>query len=83
MYRIRLLRHHGIEPYVVFDGGPLPAKKKTESSREKYVSYRRWFTIVLKLTRKDRVLKISLELELWRVKDAETTLGTLIPNASI
>lgn len=37
MYRVRLLRHHGIEPYVVFDGGPLPAKKKTESSREKWV----------------------------------------------
>jgi exonuclease-1 len=37
MYRVRLLRHHGIEPYIVFDGGPLPAKKKTEVSREKYV----------------------------------------------
>lgn len=35
MYRVRLLRHHGIEPYIVFDGGPLPAKKKTEVSREK------------------------------------------------
>jgi exonuclease-1 len=29
------MRHHGIEPYIVFDGGPLPAKKKTEVSREK------------------------------------------------
>jgi exonuclease-1 len=35
MYRVRLMRHHGIEPYIVFDGGPLPAKKKTEVSREK------------------------------------------------
>ncbi|ORY32105.1 PIN domain-like protein [Naematelia encephala] len=35
MYRVRMLRHHGIEPYVVFDGGPLPAKKGTEDSRAK------------------------------------------------
>jgi exonuclease-1 len=33
MQRIRLLRHHNIEPYLVFDGGPLPAKKGTESDR--------------------------------------------------
>ena len=33
MHRIRLLRHLNIEPYVVFDGGPLPAKKGTEQSR--------------------------------------------------
>ncbi|KAF7326015.1 Exodeoxyribonuclease 1 [Mycena kentingensis (nom. inval.)] len=33
MHRVRLLRHHGIEPYMVFDGGPLPAKKGTESDR--------------------------------------------------
>lgn len=34
MHRVRLLRHFGIEPYVVFDGGPLPAKKGTESERK-------------------------------------------------
>lgn len=34
MHRVRLLRHHGIEPYVVFDGGPLPAKKGTENERK-------------------------------------------------
>ncbi|PPQ66528.1 hypothetical protein CVT26_009501 [Gymnopilus dilepis] len=34
MHRIRLLRHHKIEPYVVFDGGPLPAKKGTEAERK-------------------------------------------------
>ncbi|KAF9500687.1 PIN domain-like protein [Pleurotus eryngii] len=34
MHRVRLLRHHGIEPYVVFDGGPLPAKRGTESERK-------------------------------------------------
>ncbi|KAG9309953.1 PIN domain-like protein [Chiua virens] len=33
MHRVRLLRHHNIQPYVVFDGGPLPAKKETESER--------------------------------------------------
>ena len=35
MYRVRLLRHHKIIPYIVFDGGPLPAKKGTESERKK------------------------------------------------
>ncbi|OBZ67329.1 Exodeoxyribonuclease 1 [Grifola frondosa] len=35
MHRVRLLRHHGIQPYVVFDGGPLPAKKGTEVERKK------------------------------------------------
>lgn len=34
MHRVRLLRHHHIEPYIVFDGGPLPAKKGTESDRK-------------------------------------------------
>lgn len=35
MTRVRLLRHYKIEPYIVFDGGPLPAKKRTESDRRK------------------------------------------------
>jgi len=35
MHRVRLLRHHKIIPYIVFDGGPLPAKKGTESERKK------------------------------------------------
>ncbi|KAJ7781295.1 PIN domain-like protein [Mycena metata] len=34
MHRVRLLRHHKIEPYIVFDGGPLPAKQGTEIDRE-------------------------------------------------
>lgn len=34
MHRVRLLRHHHIQPFVVFDGGPLPAKKGTETSRK-------------------------------------------------
>jgi exonuclease 1 len=35
MHRVRLLKHHNITPYIVFDGGPLPAKKGTESERKK------------------------------------------------
>ena len=35
MHRVRLLRHFKITPYIVFDGGPLPAKKGTESDRKK------------------------------------------------
>lgn len=34
MHRVRLLRHHKIEPYIVFDGGPLPAKQGTERGRK-------------------------------------------------
>lgn len=34
MHRVRLLRYHKIEPYIVFDGGPLPAKKGTEIGRK-------------------------------------------------
>jgi exonuclease-1 len=37
MHRVRMLRHHGITPYVVFDGGPLPAKRGTEQDRKEYV----------------------------------------------
>ena len=33
MHRVRLLRHHGIAPFLVFDGGPLPAKQGTEGER--------------------------------------------------
>ncbi|KAL0575211.1 hypothetical protein V5O48_006750 [Marasmius crinis-equi] len=34
MDRVRILRHHGIEPYIVFDGGPLRAKQGTENERK-------------------------------------------------
>jgi exonuclease 1 len=33
MHRVRLLKHYGITPYIVFDGGPLPAKRGTEKER--------------------------------------------------
>ncbi len=32
---VKLLRYHKIQPYIVFDGGPLPAKLGTESERKK------------------------------------------------
>ena len=35
MHRVRMLRHYKVEPYIVFDGGPLSAKKGTESERKK------------------------------------------------
>jgi exonuclease 1 len=35
MHRVRLLRHYRIQPYLVFDGGHLPAKKGTELERKK------------------------------------------------
>ena len=36
MHRVRLLRHHGIAPFLVFDGGPLPSKLHTEVKRASY-----------------------------------------------
>jgi 5'-3' exonuclease len=35
MQRVRLLRHYGIHPYIVFDGGNLPAKRGTEEERRR------------------------------------------------
>jgi exonuclease 1 len=37
MDRIRLIKHFGVKPYIVFDGGLLPSKMKTEKDREKWV----------------------------------------------
>ncbi|KAJ6508463.1 PIN domain-like protein [Mycena sanguinolenta] len=34
MHRVRVLRSHKIEPYIVLNGGPLPAKKGTEVDRQ-------------------------------------------------
>jgi XPG I-region/XPG N-terminal domain len=33
MHRIKMFRHYGVEPYVVFDGDYLPSKLHTEDSR--------------------------------------------------
>jgi exonuclease 1 len=35
--RVHALLEHGVTPFVVFDGGPLPMKKGTEEERRKYV----------------------------------------------
>lgn len=34
VHRIRMLRHHGVKPYVVFDGDRLPSKGRTEDDRQ-------------------------------------------------
>ncbi|KAL3345029.1 hypothetical protein AABB24_024136 [Solanum stoloniferum] len=33
MHRVNLLRHHGVKPVLVFDGGPLPMKIEQENKR--------------------------------------------------
>jgi len=33
MHRVRMLKHYGVIPYVVFDGGYLPSKASTEHDR--------------------------------------------------
>lgn len=35
MHRVRMLKHFGVTPYLVFDGGYLPSKAATERSRAK------------------------------------------------
>ncbi|KAK7757356.1 Rad2 nuclease [Diatrype stigma] len=35
MHRVRMLKHFGITPYMVFDGDYLPSKADTEASRER------------------------------------------------
>ncbi|KAK4704526.1 exonuclease 1, partial [Phenoliferia sp. Uapishka_3] len=35
MHRVRMLKHFGITPFIVFDGGLLPSKMGTEGDREK------------------------------------------------
>ncbi|KAJ2400336.1 hypothetical protein GGI23_002096 [Coemansia sp. RSA 2559] len=41
MNRARMLRHYGVEPYFVFDGGPLPSKRETELERQRNRELRR------------------------------------------
>lgn len=35
MNKVNMLKYHGITPLLVFDGGHLPAKSKTEDERAK------------------------------------------------
>lgn len=37
MHRVNLLRHHGVKPILVFDGGPLPMKIEQENKRGRYI----------------------------------------------
>lgn len=39
MHRVNLLRHHGIKPILVFDGGLLPMKSDQETKRSRYAKY--------------------------------------------
>ncbi|KAM0749596.1 PIN domain-like protein, partial [Meredithblackwellia eburnea MCA 4105] len=35
LHRVRMFKHHGVTPLLVFDGGPLPSKRGTEMERKK------------------------------------------------
>jgi exonuclease-1 len=39
MQRVEMMRSFGVEPYIVFDGGPLPMKAGTEDDRKKYAIF--------------------------------------------
>ena len=44
MHRVNLLRHFGIKPILVFDGGLLPMKADQEARRSRYnISHFRYF----------------------------------------
>jgi len=45
MFLVEMLRYHNVEPLVVFDGSPLPAKRGTEVERREYynVQYNLFF----------------------------------------
>jgi len=36
MHRVNLLRHFGVKPILVFDGGLLPMKSEQENKRARY-----------------------------------------------
>jgi len=37
MHRVNLLRHYGVKPILVFDGGLLPMKGDQENKRARYI----------------------------------------------
>lgn len=45
MNKVNMLKYHGITPYIVFDGGPLPAKAKTETDRAACVAFSSWIAL--------------------------------------
>ncbi len=85
MHRIRMLRHYGVIPMMVFDGGPLPAKKGTEEDRAKWVvppigcpSLLNLFGFLYVLDDVKRALQKPM---LWQLKEDRKTLETFIRSA--
>jgi exonuclease-1 len=39
MHRVNLLRHYGVKPILIFDGGFLPMKSDQEAKRARYVVF--------------------------------------------
>jgi methylmalonyl-CoA mutase cobalamin-binding subunit len=39
MHRVNMLRHYGVQPVLVFDGGSLPMKSDQEIKRARYDVY--------------------------------------------
>lgn len=39
MHRVNLLRHYGLKPILVFDGGLLPMKGEQENKRARYCMF--------------------------------------------
>jgi exonuclease 1 len=37
MHRVNMLRHHGVKPILVFDGGLLPTKADQETKRARFL----------------------------------------------
>lgn len=72
--RIRLMRHHKVEPFLVFDGGPLPAKRGTEEDRAKSVVKVLVRLMLTNATGNDR--RPKPEATRLLVKDGTVTRGT-------
>lgn len=61
MHRVRLLQHHGVVPYIVFDGDYLPSKAITEKDRAKKREDSK--KLGLQLQRAGKVSQAYLELQ--------------------
>lgn len=49
MHRVNLLRHYGVEPILVFDGGLLPMKGEQENKRARYAGIYFFLLVPLEL----------------------------------
>jgi exonuclease-1 len=70
-----MLKHYGITPLMVFDGGPLPAKRGTEVDRAKFVRPKRFRLTFANLSlvrrrREDNLSKANALAAQGRSKDA-------------